>query len=450
MRRYSIVLLFAAMLSSCGIYEKWHSDADVPGNLFGEDYVSRDTCSIARLHWTEMFTDSLLQELIDTALVRNTELRTARLRVEQAQARLRTARLALVPSLELVPQGSISHYGTESSLSYNVGASASWEIDIFGKHTAAKRGAAADVLAQMAYSQAVRTSLVSSVASSYYMLLMLDEKIDISVKMLGTWDNTLSVLRALQISGKVNETAVLQAQASRLSLESELVSLRTSVKETENALSLLLAQTPSGIRRNTLADADFPDSLSAGLPLQILSRRPDVLRAEMNMAKAFYAVNAARAAFYPSIRLAGNAGWTNEAGGIVAIPGKWLLGAVLSLAQPLFNRGVNKANLKIAEADREIAAMEFSQALLKAGNEVNDALSALQSARERQALDIQNVAVLEEAVRKTELLMRHSSVNYLEVITARQSCLAALQAVAQDRFDEISAIISLYHALGGG
>ena len=172
--------------------------------------------------------------------------------------------------------------------------------------------------------------------------------------------------------------------------------------------------------------------------------------AEHQLAQAFYATNVARASFYPAISLSGTFGWTNGAGGVELNPAGWLLNAIGSLVQPLFNRGTHIANLKIAKAEQEVALLNFQQSLLNAGAEVNDALTALQTARRKLDIDNAQVATLQEAVRKTELLMRHSSANYLEVLTAQQTLLTAEQAVAQDRFDEIQSIITLYHALGGG
>ena len=202
---------------------------------------------------------------------------------------------------------------------------------------------------------------------------------------------------------------------------------------------------PAAIERGTLNGQRFPEEVSVGVPLQLLANRPDVRQAEYNLAQAFYAVNAARAAFYPSLTLSGSLGWTNN-GGAVTNPAAWLANAVGSLVQPLFNRGTNRANLKIAKARQEEAVLLFRQSLLDAGKEVNNALTA------RQQVEIagSQITVLREAVRKTELLMRHSPTNYLEVLTAQQSLLAAEQAEAQARFAEIQGVIDLYHALGGG
>lgn len=439
-----------AVLSSCSVYKEFQPTTEVDKNLYGKENTSSDTTSVATLSWRELFHDVRLQRLIDTALVRNTDLRTARLRVEQAEADLFTARLSYLPSANLGAEGGMSRLNEAVSKTYNISGTASWEIDIFGRLTAAKREARASLEQSCAYRQAAQTSLIASVATTYYTLLMLDEQMAISEKTLQNWQQTVQGLQALMRVGNTNETAVLQAEANKSSLEARLLSMRKSLKETENTMCLLLSQTPGGIERGKLSEQTFPDSISIGIPVQLLANRPDVQEAEMALAKAFYATNVARAAFYPSINLSGNAGWTNNGGGLVLDPGQWLFNAIGSLTQPLFNRGTNIANLKKSKAEQKTASLAFQQKLLQAGNEVNNALISLQTARERLAINTRSIVSLQEAVRKTELLMLHSSVNYLEVLTAQQSLLELQQTVAQDRFDEIQSIINLYHALGGG
>ena len=450
MKRIITSTLILAVLSGCNVYRKFPQTAEADRNLYGKEYSSEDTTSIAMLSWKELCQDTCLQRLIDTALVRNTDLRTAHLRVEQAEAALLTARLSYLPSVNVGAEGGLTGWDGSTSKTYNINGAASWEIDIFGKVTAAKREARASLEKSYAYRRAVQTSLVASVASTYYTLLMLDEQIIITEQTLQNWQRTVSTLRSLMRAGSANDAAVLQAEANRATLEASLLSMRKSLKETENAMCLLLAQTPESIERGKLAGQTFPDSVSTGIPVQLLANRPDVREAEMSLAKAFYATNVARAAFYPSVNLSGSAGWTNNGGGIVLNPGQWLLNAIGSLTQPLFNRGTNIANLKTAKAEQEITALAFQQKLLTAGSEVNNALIALQTARKRLAINSRSVVSLQEVVRKTELLMRHSSVNYLEVLTAQQSLFDVQKSLAQDKFDEIQGIISLYHALGGG
>ena len=439
------------MLSGCSVYRKFPQTTGVDKNLFGKAYITADTTTIASLSWRELFQDSFLQQLIDTALVRNTDLRTAHLRAEQAEAVLMQARLSYLPSAGLSAEGTVGSSGGVSSRSYTLGGSASWEIDIFGKTTNAKRGAQEALESSKSYAQAVQTNLVATVANGYYTLLMLDEQLRISNETLASWQKSVRVLESLMRGGGgITDAAVLQAKANCMALESEILSIEKGIKESENALCTLLASTPAPIQRGCIADQLFPSELSVGIPLQLLSNRPDVRMAEHQLAQAFYATNAARAAFYPSINLSGTFGWTNGAGGVELNPAGWLLNAIGSLVQPLFNRGVNIANLKIAKAEQEVALLNFQQSLLNAGAEVNDALTALQTARRKLDIDNTQVETLREAVRKTELLMRYSSANYLEVLTAQQTLLSAEQAVAQDRFDEIQSIITLYHALGGG
>lgn len=451
MKKAVLYIVFAALLSGCSVYRKFPQTTEVDKNLFGEEYVSADTTTIASLSWRELFQDRHLQQLIDTALVRNTDLRTAHLHIEQAEAVLMNARLSYLPSAGLSAEGTVGSSGGVSSRSYTLGGSASWEIDIFGKTTNAKRGAQEALESSKSYAQAVQTNLVATVANGYYTLLMLDEQLRISNETLASWQKSVRVLESLMRGGGgITDAAVLQAKANCMALESEILSIEKGIKESENALCTLLASTPAPIQRGCIADQLFPSELSVGIPLQLLSNRPDVRMAEHQLAQAFYATNAARAAFYPSINLSGTFGWTNGAGGVELNPAGWLLNAIGSLVQPLFNRGVNIANLKIAKAEQEVALLNFQQSLLNAGAEVNDALTALQTARRKLDIDNTQVETLREAVRKTELLMRYSSANYLEVLTAQQTLLSAEQAVAQDRFNEIQSIITLYHALGGG
>lgn len=448
---YTFILLWAVcLMTGCSIYKPYSRPEVQTEGLYRDLEETRDTASIATLGWRNLFSDKNLQALIDKGLERNTDLRVAHTRVKAAEAVLMNARLSYLPSVVLTPDGSIS--GTEGAKAiktYNLAASASWEIDLFGKVTNAKREALAALEGSRAYRQAVETQLIATIANSYYMLLMLDRQLIISEQTLITWKETEHSIEALKRAGKSNDAAVLQAKANRLALEASVVSIRKSIRETENVLSALLADTSHDIMRGALQKQQFPDTLSAGLPIQLLANRPDVRQAEWNLAQAYYATNAARSAFYPSLTLSGSTGWTNNVGGVVVNPGSWLFSAVGSLMQPLFNKGTNIANLRQAKARQEEALLLFQQSLLDAGKEVNNALTRWQSARIRIDYVNQQIMTLQEAVRKTELLMQHTSTNYLEVLTARQRLLEAELTQAQDKFEEIQGVIDLYHAVGG-
>lgn len=451
MKKTIIGLSLLVGLAGCQYRTYERPEMPQTDSLYLRSTFSADTASIADLSWKELFTDSLLQELIETGIENNTDLNIARLKVQEAEALLTASKLAYLPSFSLTPQGTIkSVEGGSATKTYNLAASADWEIDIFGRITNAKREAKAVLEQSEAYRQAVQTQLVATIANSYYTLLMLDKQLEISRSTAEIWADNLRVMKALKKAGQTTEMAVAQIEASKLAVDASLLSLQQQIIEMENSISSLLGDVPRQITRSTLDVQSFPDTLSIGVPLQLLQRRPDVRQSEAALAAACYVTNQAYAAFYPSITLSGSAGWTNAAGAVISNPGEWLFSAIGSLVQPLFNRGQNVANLKVAKAQQEEALLSFRQSLLDAGNEVNNALLQWQTARQRLELDKQQIASLRSAVRSSELLMKHSSQNYLEVLTARQTLLEAELSAVSDRFDEIQGVINLYHALGGG
>ena len=452
MKRIIIGLLLLTGLSGCHIYRTYERpELSGVDSLYRVPAMTEDTMSLADFSWKELFTDTVLQQLIEKGIANNTDLNIARLKVREAEALLTSSKLAYLPSVSLTPQGTIkSIEGNSPTKTYNLAASADWELDIFGRLTNAKREAKAVLEQSQAYKQAVQTQLIATIANSYYTLLMLDKQLDISRRTAEIWAENLRVMKALKKAGQTTEMAVAQIEASKLSVDASLLSLEQQITEVENSLSSLLGVVPQRIDRSTLDMQSFPDTLSVGVPLQLLQRRPDVRQSEAALAEAFYTTNRAYSAFYPAITLSGSAGWTNAAGAIISNPGEWLFSAVGALVQPLFNRGQNIANLKVAKARQEEALLTFRQTLLNAGTEVNDALLQWQVARRRLDLDRQQIISLQSAVRSSELLMRHSSQNYLEVLTARQTLLDAELSAVSDRFEEIQGVINLYHALGGG
>ncbi len=452
MKRIIIGLLLSTGLSGCHIYRTYERpELSGVDSLYRVPAMTEDTMSLADFSWKELFTDTVLQQLIEKGIANNTDLNIARLKVREAEALLTSSKLAYLPSVSLTPQGTIkSIEGNSPTKTYNLAASADWELDIFGRLTNAKREAKAVLEQSQAYKQAVQTQLIATIANSYYTLLMLDKQLDISKRTAEIWAENLRVMKALKKAGQTTEMAVAQIEASKLSVDASLLSLEQQITEVENSLSSLLGVVSQRIDRSTLDMQSFPDTLSVGVPLQLLQRRPDVRQSEAALAESFYTTNRAYSAFYPAITLSGSAGWTNAAGAIISNPGEWLFSAVGSLVQPLFNRGQNIANLKVAKARQEEALLTFRQTLLNAGTEVNDALLQWQVARRRLDLDRQQIISLQSAVRSSELLMRHSSQNYLEVLTARQTLLDAELSAVSDRFEEIQGVINLYHALGGG
>lgn len=453
-RELVLIISFAVLvLNGCGIYTNYQRPESVPADSLYRDVpvTAGDSSSLATLSWRELFTDPRLREWVELGLEKNTDLRTARLKVEEAEAALLSSRLAFLPSVSLTPQGTLSRYGGgTSSKTYSLGASAEWEADVFGGLRNAKKGARASLEQSKAYEQAVQTQLVATIAETYCSLLMLDRQLAITRQTVVNWEENVRMMRVLKRAGQADEAAVAQAEADKLSAEASALALERQIHELENSLSTLVGVVPQEIKRGELSGLTFPADLSVGVPLQLLDRRPDVRQAEQALTQAFYTTNEARSAFYPKITLSGAAGWTNSGGAAITNPGKWLLSAVGSLVQPVFNRGKNVAQLRIAKAQQEEALLAFQQKLLDAGAEVNNALTQWQTAQKCLAIDQQRIEKLEAAVHSTTLLMRYGDTNYLEVLTAQQTLLQARLSEVSDKYDEIQGIIQLYHALGGG
>lgn len=453
MKKQIITLAVAALtLSSCGIYNTYKPETSVPEQLFGAEVAAADTvANLAHLSWRQLFTDSHLQTLIEQGLQNNTDLLSAHWRVEEARASLSAARLAYLPSFALAPQGTVSSFGKGNTAQiYSLPVTSAWEIDIFGRLTNAKRRAKALFAQSKEYELAVKTQLIANMANAYYTLLMLDAQLGISQETEGRWKESVRTMKALKAAGQGNEAGLAQTEATYYSICTTVLDLKEQISQVENSLCLMLGETPQSIRRGSMKGQSIPQDLSTGIPLQILANRPDVKSAELGLAQAFYSTNEARSAFYPSITLSGSAGWTNAAGDVLLNPGKLLMSAVGSLTQPLFNQGKNVARLKIAKAQQEEAKLAFTQTLLNAGAEVNNALKQNQTARAKADLYTRQITSLQTAVSSTQLLMQHGSSTYLEVLTAQQTLLTAQLTQVSNRFQEIQGMINLYQALGGG
>ena len=446
------------LMSSCGIYTKYNPVTDVPQNLYGDsiqgnaiESYQTDSIGLGSLTWQEMFTDNNLQTLINRALQNNTDYQTAQLRVDEAAATLQAAKLAFLPSFALAPQASVSHfYQGKAVQTYSVPLNMSWEVDIFGKLRNAKQQSRALYAKSKDYRQAVRTQLIANVANTYYTLMVLREQLSITKDTEEAWQQTLTAARALMKIGRYDESGVSQMEATVHQVHTSVIELQTQITQTENAMAQLLAETPRHYVTSEWTSVELPSQLSVGVPLNMLSSRPDVRMAQRNVEAAFYGVNQARSAFYPSLTLSGSVGWTNSGGNTIVNPGKLLASALAGLTAPIFSRGQNLAQLKIARAQQEEAKLSFTQTLLDAGKEVNDALTAWQAAKEKATSIDAQVASLENALRSTTLLMEHGNNTYLEVLTAQQSLLSAKLTRTSNNLSIIQNIINLYQALGGG
>ena len=460
MKKYICIVLAGLVLSSCGVYKKYQSQNEAPDDLFGTGdsiaQVALSEESIASISWREFFTDPLLQDLIDSALVRNTDVLSARLAVEQAQASLKAAKLAYLPSLSLNPQASISTTmfggagnGTGLGYSYNIPLQLDWNIGISGSVTVNKRKSQA-VLAQAEASRdAMQANIVSTVAQYYFQLLLLDRELEILIQTDSLWEVSLETERALWENGQAYSTAVNQMESSSLSVKTQILDTKRSIADVESSLCKLLAMTPQHIERNQWGDYTLPEQFGTGVPATLLENRPDIKVADQQLAEAFYNTAAARAQFFPSFSLTGLLGWTNN-GGVIADPGALLLKAAASLMQPIFAQGKLRAQLKIAKFNQEDKLNQYVQTVINAGNQVNGALADCQTARDKDVIYKRQVIVLQEAYDGTHLLMNNGKASYLEVLTAQESLLSAQLNEAENLYNGAVGLISLYIALGGG
>ncbi len=461
MNMKNLLLISSAvlLLSSCGLYNKYdRPDVNTQGLI--RDAVS-DTDTLAlntdpnfgQLPWREVFTDPQLQQLIETALDNNTDLSNAALNVKMMEDMLKVAKLAFLPGVAIAPQGTISRVqmdGATTSKTYQLPISASWNVDLFGNILSQKRSTQMKLLAAKDYQVAVQTNIVCGIANLYYTLMMLDEQLDIITDMEGLLKETWDMMKLQKDLGRARSTSVQSAEASYYSVQAQAVDLRRQVRELENAMSLLLNEPGHQIARGKFYNQSLPSKFSAGVGIQLLSNRADVHAAEMALAQCFYDVETARSKFYPNITVSGTAMFTNSLGAAVVNPGKWLLSAVGGLTQPIFQHGAIVAGLKVAKAQQEQAFNTWQNAVLKAGNEVSNALVLYNASEEKSQLEAKQVEVLRQNVEDTRLLYKSKGSSYLEVIQAQSSLLNARISKVADDFSKMQAVVNLYQALGGG
>jgi len=461
-----VILSIAAclMFTGCGLYNKYEQKTEAPADVFGTiQDATVGGASLAELSWREFFTDPLLQQLIEQVLANNTDLNSARIAVEKSEASLHAAKMAYLPSLYFIPQGTLTSFNHMNSQTYNLPLQLSWDIDVFGSITNNKRASKAVLLQAQMREEAVRTNLISAVAQQYYMLQLLDRQLDILTMTDSLWNSSLETQKSLWENGKAYSTAVNQMESSYLSVKTQIVDTRRNILATENAICRLLAITPQHIERKKwgtsaleykpqemgqrMFDNQF---LKLGIPATMLEMRPDIRMANHALEEAFYNTQAARAAFFPSITLTGTVGWTNNGGGEPVNPGKILWNAVGQLTQPIFARGKINANYKISQLTEEDLKKKYVQIVIDAGNQVNEAMADCQSAREKYDYFRRQVEVLFDAYYGTQELMDNGKANYLEVLKAQESLLSAQLSEAANMYSGAQAVIALYIALGGG
>lgn len=461
MKRYNFLIigLAAVTLTGCkSLYGKYERPAVNTSGLIrdavndNDTLAVTDTTSFANIPWRSVFTDPQLQTLIEKTLANNPDLLNAALNIDMAEAQLKVAKLAFLPGITFTPQGTISTWdGQKANKTYSLPVNASWDANLFGNLTAAKRSTQVSMLQMKDYQVAVQTKLIANVANMYYTLLMLDKQLQIVTDMEKLTKDTWDIMKVqLQTVRGVRSTAVQSAESNYLSVQTQKEDIKRQIRETENSLSLVMGEQAHAISRSTLDAQSLPTTFSTGVGVQLLSNRADVHANEMALANCFYNIEVARSRFYPSLTISASGAYTNSGGMGITNPGKILLSAVGSLTQPIFMNGQLRAGLRVAEDQYKQALNTWQSSVLSAGSEVSNALVLYNASDAKSKLEQKRIAVLKKNVEDTRNLMASAGATYLEVITAQSNLLNAQLNQVQDDFSKMQAVVNLYYALGGG
>lgn len=451
--RIAVVGLSLTMLSSCHIYNKFDMPED---NALAQEYVEAkaaevDSAAFGNLQWQQVFTDSMLVDLINQALENNVNLQNAKLNVDIAHAQLKGARLSYLPSVALAPNGAgVSYAESKFTWTYQLPMAVSWEIDIFGKLLNTKRGAEAAVLQSEAYQQAVRSQIIAGVANCYYAIASLERQLEVSRQTAENWKESVEVMKNLKLAGRTNEAGVVQSTANYYSILASITDLEVAINNAHNTMSLLMNVMPQRWNISSTATLNAPTMMRDGVPMRELAARPDVRAAEQNVAVAYYATNQARSAFYPGLSITANGGFTNLLGSVIVSPAEFFVQLAGSLTMPLFARGANIARLEATKAQQKQAMNNFEYSLMSASAEVSNAMTVYQKSEEKSKLLATQVENLEKSVEYTQELLSLGTATYLEVLNAQTSLLSAQMSQISCELSRQQAVINLYQSLGGG
>ena len=463
MKKNIIILTLAALsLTGCGVMKSYNRDKVAQPieieDIYG-DAQSGDSLGMGDMKWRELFTDPTLQTLIEKVLAQNTNIKNADLALQQVEHALKAAKWAFAPSIALTANGNISkmwdpydrigYSNLPDSKPYSIGLTVGWQQVNLLQLRNAQKGAEMNREQARAAKQAVQASLVSNTAIMYYTLAQLDEQLVLMKQTRANWSEYLKMQKLLMDAGQANTAAVASIEATYWSICLSVSTIEDNIRILENQMSTLLNEPSAKISRTSLSTFHAPKLIETGAPLSILSRRPDVRMAEMALASAFYDVNQAKAAFYPSLTLSATGTFTNGQQANIN-PGAIIGQALAGLAQPIFQNGRIVASLKISKAQMEIKANDFTNAVISAGNEVNTAMVKVHSAEENREFIDNQVKALETAYTATRKLFDSSSANYLNVITAYNNLIQAQMTQISNRMEAINATVELYLALGGG
>jgi outer membrane protein, multidrug efflux system len=464
MRAPNTLLSFLLMLTlgGCTLGPKYvRPAAEVPARFRGQAPLLDDTAtssqSLGDAQWWTVFQDEQLQTLIRTALANNYDVQIAAERVVAAQAQLGITRADQLPSVSAsgaftsvrTPQTSLSPvYRAETG---QLALNASWELDFWGKYRKASEAARADLAATEWGRRAVISTLVSNVASAYFQLRTLDLELEITQGTLKSRQESLRLTKLLSDGGAAPLMDVRQAEQLVYTASSQIPDLEEKIEQQENYISILLGQNPGPITRGRkLTDQPLLPSVPAGLPSQLIERRPDIRLAEEQLIAANARIGVAKAAYFPSISLTGTAGYQSTALTSLFSGPAGLWDAGISAAQPIFEGGRIRSNVHLTESQQRQALLVYRQTTQSAFRDVSDSLIAYRKSREAREQQQLLTAAAQDAARLSHVRYEAGATAYLEVLTNETNYYNAELSLSQARFSELLALIQLYNALGGG
>ncbi len=456
-----LLLVVALTLQSCFVAKDYtRTELEETQNLFRTDNLPSDGISMADVSWKHIFTDQYLQQYIEEGLKNNMDIRIAIQQMLAAEAYVKQGKAGYLPTFslganvthqELSKNSQFGAFLSDTSTDqFDVTGSLSWEADIWGKIRSNKRASQANYLQTVAAHQAVKTQLVSSIASTYYQLVALDAQLAITKQTIETREKGVETIKALKDAGQVNEVAVDQNIAQYNNAKALQVDLETAIFKTENTLSILLGSTPQHFERNNLSVQAIETTIKLGVPVNLLSNRPDVMAAEFGLIQSFELTNVARSNFYPSLTLTASGGFQSLDFDDLFNTNSLFANLVGGLTQPIFNQRKIKTQYEVNKAQQEQALLNFKKSLIVAGSEVSNALFSYHAETKKFEFRQKEVEALRLAETNSEILLNNGYANYLDLLTARQSALSAELNVIDNKLQQLLTIVNLYEALGGG
>jgi multidrug efflux system outer membrane protein len=413
--------------------------------------------SLGDAKWWTVFQDQELQGLIRVALQQNYDVRIAAARVLQAQAQLGITRADQFPSVGAGADLNSTRYPeTPVFPSYDVNAGqltlfAAWELDFWGKYRRATEAARANLIASEWGRRAVISTLISNIANAYFQLRALDLELEISQHTLTSRRDSLKLTQALEQHGSASLVDVRQAEQLVYTASETIPELQREIEQEENLISTLLGRNPGPVPRGLeLTEQPHSPTVPAGLPSSLLERRPDIRQSEQQLIAANAEIGVAKAAYFPDISLTGQGGFQSDSlARLFSGPaGLWNFGPALT--QPIFTAGKIHSNVKLAEAEQQQALLRYQQTIQQAFRDVSDSLIACQKDRKYREQQELLTASAQDATRLAEIRYKNGVASYLEVLTNDTNYFSAELNLAQARLNELTDLVHLYNALGGG